>query len=131
MKLLTIFFTLSATIAILAATSLADFYEEQTSLRGLSRFLAQQNLKAKATCDKFPRICRLRNSPGPDCCKKRCVNVKTDRMNCGMCGYKCKYGEICCKGQCVNASFDKRDCGGCYKKCKRDEFCVYGMCNYA
>ncbi|KAK6269062.1 hypothetical protein QUC31_013222 [Theobroma cacao] len=131
MKLLTIFFTLSATIAILAATSLADFDEKQTSLRGLSRFLAQQNLKANVTCDNFPRICRLKNSPGPDCCKKRCVNVKTDRMNCGMCGYKCKYGEICCKGQCVNASFDKRNCGGCNKRCKKGEFCVYGMCNYA
>ncbi|XWS18174.1 hypothetical protein CRYUN_Cryun32bG0019900 [Craigia yunnanensis] len=146
MRLLTILFSLSATIAIFAATSLADFDEkphiqteqapseiqEQTSLRGLSRFLAQQNLKPKLTCDKFPRICRLKNSsPGPDCCKKKCVNVKKDRLNCGMCGYKCKYTKICCKGQCVNASFDKRNCGGCNKKCKKGEFCVYGMCNYA
>ncbi|XVF26078.1 hypothetical protein REPUB_Repub13aG0269100 [Reevesia pubescens] len=103
MNLLTIVFNLSATIAIIAATSLADLVDEShiqtevapseiqepTSLRGLSRFLAQQNLKANVTCNKFPRICRLKNSPGPDCCKKKCVNVKKDRFNCGMCGYKC------------------------------------------
>ncbi|PON52129.1 Stigma-specific protein [Parasponia andersonii] len=82
----------------------------ETSLGGMSRFLAQQSL----TCEKFPRVCRLKRSIGLDCCKKKCVNVKTDRLNCGMCGYKCgykcKYTEICCKGKCVNSSFDRRHC---------------------
>ncbi|KAE9602054.1 putative stigma-specific protein Stig1 [Lupinus albus] len=106
--------------------------ETASSLRGMNRFLAQRNLMAyNMTCDKFPRVCRLKNSPGPDCCKKKCVNVKSDHLNCGMCGYKCKYTEICCKGKCVNTSFDKRNCGGCNKKCKKGAYCVYGMCNYA
>ena len=149
MKLLiTIIFTLFATVAIfeLAASNSdgsADYLGEQSdialpeikkssaSLRGLSRLLAQQNLIANMTCDKFPRVCRLKGSAGPDCCKKKCVNVKKDRLNCGMCGYKCKYSEICCKGNCVNASFDKRNCGGCNNKCKKGEYCVYGMCSYA
>ncbi|PON91273.1 Stigma-specific protein [Trema orientale] len=99
----------------------------ETSLRGMSRFLAQQSL----TCDKFPRVCGLKGSKGPDCCKKKCVNVKTDRLNCGMCGYKCKYTEICCKGKCVNSSFDRRHCGRCNNKCKKGQFCAYGMCDYA
>ncbi|OAY84237.1 hypothetical protein ACMD2_05433 [Ananas comosus] len=33
-------------------------------------------------------------SPGPDCCKRRCVNVMTDGLNCGRCGAKqvrCSY----------------------------------------
>ncbi|KAK2644541.1 hypothetical protein Ddye_019736 [Dipteronia dyeriana] len=104
-----------------------------TSLRGVSRLLAQQNLIANMTCDKFPHVCRQVKSipPVQDCCKKKCVNVNSDRLNCGMCGYKCKYTEICCKGKCVNDSFDKSNCGGCNKKCKKGEFCVYGMCNYA
>ncbi|XP_059636191.1 stigma-specific STIG1-like protein 1 [Cornus florida] len=141
MKLLIIFFILSATTTttIVAASSSDDYddglntyeIEETTSLRGLSRFLALQKLPANYTCDKFPRVCRLKGSAGPDCCKKKCVNVKTDRLNCGMCGYKCKYTETCCRGSCVNASFDKRHCGGCNKKCKKGELCVYGMCNYA
>ncbi|GMJ15598.1 hypothetical protein like AT1G11925 [Hibiscus trionum] len=136
MKSLTILFAISAAMAISAATNLADFDEKSHvhSEQALEprRFLAWQNPKPSMTCDKFPRICRLKNgSPGPDCCQKKCVNVKKDRSNCGMCGYKCKYGEICCRGQCDNASFDKRNCGGCNNKCKRGEFCVYGMCNYA
>lgn len=145
MKLLVVLFILiSATLIDInakAATNMALTSEmrqqvESTSssttlLRGTSRFLAQQNVAARMTCDKFPRVCRLKRGEGPDCCKKKCVNVKTDRFNCGMCGYKCKYTETCCKGKCVDASFDKRHCGGCNNKCKKGQLCVYGMCNYA
>ncbi|XP_034210884.1 stigma-specific STIG1-like protein 3 [Prunus dulcis] len=152
MKLMNIFVTLLAMIAIVAASNLDEDYNEDvemqsteatlpetpdegeatTSLRGVSRFLYQKNVQqADYTCNKFPRVCRLRSSPGPDCCKKKCVNVKTDRYNCGFCGYRCKFTEICCRGKCVNASFDKRHCGGCNQKCKKGEFCVFGMCNYA
>ncbi|XP_044497722.1 stigma-specific STIG1-like protein 1 [Mangifera indica] len=136
MKLLnsTLFFALISatllTVNVAATVTNPDAYTEElsTSLRGVSRLLAQQNM----TCDKFPRVCRqMKSSRGPDCCKRKCVNVKTDKLNCGMCGYKCKYTEICCKGQCVNASFDERNCGGCNEKCKKGEYCVYGMCNYA
>ncbi|KAL6197660.1 hypothetical protein ACLB2K_033266 [Fragaria x ananassa] len=141
MKLLHIFTVLATMALVSAAFDLDDYNEEPemqstestvpesemheatTSLRGVSRFLTSQtNPLGNYTCDKFPRVCRLKKSSGPDCCKKKCVNVKTDRLNCGMCGYKCKYTEICCRGKCVNASFDKRHCGGCNQKCKRGEF---------
>ncbi|XP_024200208.1 stigma-specific STIG1-like protein 1 [Rosa chinensis] len=112
-------------------STVSEMQEATTSLRGVSRFLTQQNPLASVTCDKLPRVCRLKKSPGSDCCKKKCVNLKTDRLNCGMCGYKCKYTEICCRGKCVNASFDEKHCGGCNQKCKKGEFCVLGMCNYA
>jgi hypothetical protein len=72
--------------------------ETTSSLRGGNRFLAQKT-RAAMTCNKYPRVCRAKGSPGPDCCKK-CVNVLTDRLNCGMCGQKCKYAEICCEGHC-------------------------------
>ncbi|OVA08780.1 Stigma-specific protein Stig1 [Macleaya cordata] len=85
---------------------------------------------SRPTCNKFPRICRGKGSPGPDCCKKMCVNVMFDRLNCGMCGNKCKYGQICCGGSCVNPLWDRRHCGGCNIKCKKGDTCVYGMCNY-
>ncbi|XP_057512567.1 stigma-specific STIG1-like protein 1 [Actinidia eriantha] len=104
--------------------------QEQTSLRGANRLLAQRT-SATMTCNKYPRLCRAKGSPGPDCCKKRCVNVMTDRLNCGQCGNKCKYTEICCKGQCVNPRNNKRHCGGCDNKCKKGSMCVYGMCSYA
>ncbi|XAR65675.1 hypothetical protein NMG60_11009861 [Bertholletia excelsa] len=101
---------------------------EATSLRGVSRLLAS---RAAMTCNKYPRVCHVAGSPGPDCCKKKCVNVKTDRLNCGYCGKKCKYSEICCKGKCVNPRNDKKNCGGCNIKCKKGNICVYGMCSYA
>uniref|UniRef100_A0A2N9H9F6 Stigma-specific STIG1-like protein 1 n=1 Tax=Fagus sylvatica TaxID=28930 RepID=A0A2N9H9F6_FAGSY len=105
--------------------------QEQTSLRGTSRFLAAKKARVFMTCDKYPRICRVKGSPGRDCCKKKCVNVSTDRLNCGKCGKKCKYSEICCKGNCVNPMSNKKHCGSCVNKCKKGSSCVYGMCSYA
>ncbi|KAI5590404.1 hypothetical protein POPTR_004G007100v4 [Populus trichocarpa] len=155
MKLLDIFFVLAIIMALavsLTATpseedqSSLDFSENEdeenfdlpwlesqettSSLRGANRFLAQK-IRAVMTCDKYPRACRAKGSPGPDCCKKKCVNVMTDRLNCGMCGKKCKYPEICCKGQCVNPMSNKKNCGGCSNKCKKGSKCQYGMCSYA
>ncbi|KAJ6706778.1 hypothetical protein OIU85_027160 [Salix viminalis] len=52
--------------------------ETTSSLRGANRFLAQKT-RAVMTCNKYPRVCRAKGSPGPDCCKKKCVSVLTDR----------------------------------------------------
>ncbi|OMO76914.1 Stigma-specific protein Stig1 [Corchorus capsularis] len=109
----------------------SDSQELPTSLRGISRFLAQKPARATMTCNKYPRVCRVAGSPGPDCCKKKCVNVKTDRLNCGMCGKKCKYSEICCKGKCVNPMSHKKHCGGCNNACDKGSKCLIGMCSYA
>jgi len=103
--------------------------EPTSSLRGTNRVLAQT--RAFMTCDKNPRVCRVQGSPGPDCCKKMCVNQMTDWFNCGKCGKKCRYTEICCKGKCVNPMYNKTHCGGCNNKCKKGSACQYGMCSYA
>ncbi|KAL8032890.1 hypothetical protein ABFX02_13G126600 [Erythranthe guttata] len=103
-----------------------------TSLRGVGRFLAQKSTRAMLMkCDKNPKICHLKGSPGHYCCKKKCVSYAKDRLNCGKCGHKCKYSEICCKGKCVNPLSDKKHCGGCNTKCRKGSKCVYGMCSYA
>ncbi|XP_031394937.1 LOW QUALITY PROTEIN: stigma-specific STIG1-like protein 1 [Punica granatum] len=107
--------------------------DDSIPLRGIGRFLAQEVLgSALTTCDKYPEICRVKGSPGRNCCSKKCVDLKTDRLNCGKCGYKCKYSEICCKGKCVNPMSDKKHCGVCNNKCRHKKGkCVYGMCSYA
>ena len=112
---------------------LPDLHEtnRSSSLRRSRRFRGNKRLPSSYTCNKFPRVCRVKGSAGPDCCNKKCVNVKEDRLNCGMCGQKCKYSEICCNGKCVNASFDKKHCGGCHNRCKKGDVCVFGMCSYA
>ncbi|KAL9994209.1 putative stigma-specific protein Stig1 [Helianthus debilis subsp. tardiflorus] len=107
-----------------------DLVPTSGSLRGASRFLAQHS-RGLVKCNKNPRLCRAKGSPGPDCCNKKCVNVKTDKQNCGLCGKKCKHQEICCKGKCVNLMTDKRNCGGCNIKCKKGNSCKLGMCSYA
>ncbi|KAK4360914.1 hypothetical protein RND71_019866 [Anisodus tanguticus] len=83
------------------------------------------------TCNKYPRVCAAKGSRGPDCCRKKCVNVMTDRFNCGKCGRKCGYLEMCCEGWCVNTYFNKRHCGNCNNSCKKGSTCSYGMCSYA
>ncbi|PON91272.1 Stigma-specific protein [Trema orientale] len=93
----------------------------------VGRFLAQR----AQSCDKSPRVCRAKASPGPNCCNKRCVNVMNDKGNCGKCGNKCKYTEICCRGKCVNPSKDERHCGRCNNYCGRGNSCSYGLCSYA
>ncbi|CAN4083753.1 unnamed protein product [Withania somnifera] len=65
------------------------------------------------TCSKKPKICLSKGSPGPFCCKNKCVNFVIDKENCGFCGKKCKFNEICCKGFCVNALFGKQYAGHC------------------
>ncbi|KAJ9566702.1 hypothetical protein OSB04_002668 [Centaurea solstitialis] len=133
-----IFFTIFLTLAIvLSSTPTQENLietEDDTSVldlqRGVARFLAQQP-RGLMKCNKNPRLCRAKGSPGPDCCNKKCVNVMVDEQNCGLCGRKCKHMEICCKGSCVNPMSNKRHCGGCNYVCKRGDSCVHGMCNYA
>ncbi|KAE8659770.1 F-box/RNI/FBD-like domains-containing protein [Hibiscus syriacus] len=138
MKALKIFTVIALFMALantnLSATPSQD--EEDRSqveppfVRITSRFLAQKPRGAR-TCNKYPRVCRVAGSPGPDCCKKKCVNVTVDRVNCGKCGRKCKHSEICCKGKCVNPMSNKWHCGGCNNGCDKGSKCLYGMCSYA
>ncbi|CAN4078390.1 unnamed protein product [Withania somnifera] len=64
-------------------------------------------------CRKDPKICLAKGSPGPFCCKNKCMNFLGDKENCGFCGKKCKFNEICCKGFCLNAMLGKKYAGHC------------------
>ena len=59
------------------------------------RFLAQQ-FKVVRTCEVYPKLYCGKNSQGPNCCNKQCVNLMTNKLNCGKCGKKCNYFEMCC-----------------------------------
>ncbi|KAF5788330.1 putative stigma-specific protein Stig1 [Helianthus annuus] len=79
-------------------------------------------------CDIYPRVCLAKGGVAPHCCKKKCVNVITDSLNCGSCGKKCKSGEACCKGRCVDVSTSRSNCGLCGMKCRYNESCCKGNC---
>ena len=109
----------------------ASEVEEPTSFHGPSRFLGHVTGRDVITCRRNPRLCYLKGSPGPDCCKNKCVNLLTDAFNCGRCGKKCSYKKICCVGKCVNPMTNEKHCGKCGSKCDKGSSCVYGMCSYA
>ncbi|XP_064963302.1 stigma-specific STIG1-like protein 1 [Musa acuminata AAA Group] len=99
--------------------------------RGIYSSLRHHKPRGSMTCDNVPRVCRASGSPGPDCCRKQCVNMMTDNQNCGQCGKKCWFGQACCGGRCVDVMYDPKNCGGCNKRCTKGSFCQYGMCSYA
>jgi len=76
-------------------------------------------------------------------CGGSCVDVKTDRANCGECGKACAVGQLCtdgacrsncpagqlvCSGQCVDTQTDPRHCGGCGVPCAAGQACAQGLC---
>jgi hypothetical protein len=105
--------------------------EQPSFLVRNGRFLAQRVQAVSTTCDVYPKLCRAKDSHGPDCCGKQCVNLMADKLNCGKCGKKCNYSQMCCQGDCVNPSSDERHCGQCNKQCKNGSSCQYGLCSYA
>lgn len=125
--------TLATALAV-ADLSLQHDTQTRGSLSETSRVLLGSGQirisAAKMTCDKYPRVCRAKGSPGRDCCKKRCVDTWADRVNCGACGKRCGFWEICCKGKCVNPKSDRTNCGACSNRCRKGNSCVYGMCSY-
>ncbi|KAJ6775923.1 hypothetical protein OIU74_000167 [Salix koriyanagi] len=97
----------------------------------LSRFLAEgKNPRAADHCLKNNERCNILEGKNYKCCNNKCMDLSTDKDNCGACKKKCKYTENCCRGECVLISLDKRHCGKCNNRCLQGEFCVYGMCNY-
>ena len=72
-------------------------------------------------------------------CKGECVNLQSDRNNCGSCGQKCADNSICskgkcctngkinCSGVCVNLRTNPDNCGQCGKRCPSRR-CVDRQC---
>ena len=76
-------------------------------------------------------------------CSGSCVNLSSDRSNCGLCGRACGADQVCsggtcssvcgagltsCSGFCVNLSSDRSNCGLCGRACGADQVCSGGEC---
>lgn len=121
-----------ALLMVMATATLASIPLQKNETSLITPRLHQNitSLRGPMTCHRYPRVCREVGSPGPDCCWGKCVNVDTDRQNCGRCGKCCRYGQACCGGCCVDVLFDPMNCGCCGNKCMPGASCKYGMCNY-
>ncbi len=66
-------------------------------------------------------------------CGMNCVDLSTDRLNCGTCGNYCYDNELsggttCCSGSCTNLQADENNCGTCGNACGENQRCIGGMC---
>ena len=77
-------------------------------------------------------------------CDATCVNIQTDPLNCGSCGYQCSPGEPCtggscgtgcpaglseCRsGECLDLQNDNDHCGDCATGCGEKQYCSQGNC---
>ncbi|GAB4849624.1 hypothetical protein Ancab_004418 [Ancistrocladus abbreviatus] len=104
----------------------------------VSRFLAAdggvppdfRNPRAASHCRKDNEICPIEYGNNTSCCNNKCLDLRYDNKNCGICKAKCKYTETCCRGECVDLAYDKRHCGVCNHRCELGQYCIYGMCDY-
>ena len=83
---------------------------------------------------------------GEQVCNQICVNLLTDRLNCGQCGQVCPDGLSCqqgtcslggcdvaagenfCDGMCVDSATNNEHCGACNRSCAGGSQCSNGVC---
>lgn len=83
-------------------------------------------------CRGRPWVCSQGEFPPRTlCCRNRCVNVTSDKNNCGLCGIRCPFNWQCCRGLCRDTNFSIFNCGKCGNRCPFGQFCFFGMCGYA
>ena len=66
---------------------------------------------------------------GPACTKcggTTCLDLKTDKNNCGSCGNAC--ADACCNGVCVDTTSDDANCGSCGASCTGGNTCCSSSC---
>jgi hypothetical protein len=73
---------------------------------------------------------------GTLCCGGRCIDVQSDRTNCGVCGNTCAGSQQCCAGACQDTASSATHCGACNTVCEfvnatpscRAGQCAIGRC---
>jgi len=67
--------------------------------------------------------------PNDTCCAGSCVDIRTDRGNCGRCNLFCSGMTECCGGTCTDIQMDAENCGACGTICGPPaETCCYASC---
>lgn len=92
-----------------------------------------RRLAVAANCTSNPNICASIVTYGANatCCASTgaCVQLQSDRTNCGFCMYNFAAALGCCNGVCVSTMTDNLNCGTCGTTCK-NSLCTNGLCGY-
>ena len=96
-------------------------------------------LVALAACGEAPAPAPASCSEGETLCAGQCVDLNTNRENCGSCDRNCGSSEVCdgsgqcalscqdglsdCDGTCSNLDSDNQNCGSCGRTCLEGEIC--------
>ncbi|XP_019459853.1 PREDICTED: protein STIG1-like [Lupinus angustifolius] len=64
------------------------------------------------------------------CCRNHCVDVTSDRTNCGLCGIRCRFNYKCCNRLCINININPFNCGRCGRVCPFGRLCLFGLCGF-
>lgn len=70
---------------------------------------------------------------GLNLCGADCVDLKSDRNNCGKCGQQCEGEQTCVEGSCTCPNGDPPPCEQCKttgQSCSGDECCEGLICGY-
>jgi len=75
-------------------------------------------------------------------CGTSCVDLSTDKNNCGLCGDVCANNQVCnssmcacasgtsdCNGTCADLQTANANCGTCGNACSAGTVCTNGVCN--
>ncbi|CAM6097330.1 unnamed protein product [Calypogeia fissa] len=93
-----------------------------------------RRLAGSANCTSNPIICNDAQTYGPNatCCASTgtCVQLQSDKNNCGFCMYVCASVLGCCDGVCTSVMTDNQNCGTCGTVCS-NSLCTNGLCGYA
>jgi len=101
-----------------------DFYGDcdTSNLNGCEEDLLQNDLN----CGTCGQACTY---PDDTCCAGNCVDIRTDRGNCGRCNLFCSGMTECCGGTCTDIQMDAENCGGCGSTCTvPSDTCCYAHC---
>ncbi|KAE9596372.1 hypothetical protein Lal_00048670 [Lupinus albus] len=64
------------------------------------------------------------------CCRNHCVDVTSNKSNCGLCGIRCRFNFKCCNRLCINTNINPFNCGRCGRICPFGRLCLFGLCAF-